>query len=231
MKKIMTLTAAILVAASAYAQIGVIGGVTTSATTLNDAYSDIFETKNVYQYHVGLVSKNVLPYGFVFQPAVVYNVKGSSLKSNIEAGSAGTFDLASFDTKTGYVELQLQFQWGVTLSEEVLRAYILAEPFVSYAVHASTKASNIITDILSKDEPQWKDITEWDGINRFQYGFGVGGGVEIFDNIQLSARYYWDLGRLFTDEGKITNADVKRWAEVISGSKCNGIKVSLTFLF
>lgn len=231
MKRILIMAAALMVAASAYAQIGKIGGVTTSATTLSEAYSDILEAENVNQYHIGLVSKHVLPFGFVLQPAVVYDVKGASLKSNIEAGSAGEFNIASFDAKTGYAEFQLQLQWGVTIAEQVLRVYALAEPSVSYAVHASTKSGNFIAEMISKDEPQWTDITEWDGINRLQYGVGLGGGIEIFDDIQLSARYYWDFGRLFNDEGKISDLNVKEYASLMKDSRCSGIKVSLAFLF
>lgn len=225
MKKLFTLLVALVVAADLFAQVGVTGGVTSTSTTLQGAYSDI-QTQSVNQYHVGLVSKMELPAGLVLQPSLVYNVKGNSLKDIVTEGVS----LESIDTKTGNVEFQLQLQWGLTLSKDVLRVYALVEPFASYAINGSIKYTNVIADILQQ-EPTWNEISDWTGINRLQYGFGVGAGIEVFDNIQLSARYYWDMGDMFTETGDIVVPEIKRWAAIAKDSVCNGIKVSLAYIF
>ena len=210
MKKILIIAAALLTAWSANAQIGIVAGVTSSASNVKDAYADY---KNISQYHVGLTYKLGIGNLLAIQPAVIYNMKGESI-SNI----ANTGDLASVDYKTGYIEVPVQVQVGVGVGS-LLRVYGFAEPFIGYAVTNEVKA----TTLLSKEETQ----KTWDNMkSRFEYGVSLGAGVEVLRHLQVSVKYFWNLGDVYGSD--ITVANVTK---TISESKCNGVAASVAFLF
>ena len=54
MKKLIVIAASLLIAASAHAQLGVVAGITSSKSNLEEAYADI---NNVNKYHVGITYK------------------------------------------------------------------------------------------------------------------------------------------------------------------------------
>lgn len=210
MKKILIIAAALLTAWSANAQIGIVAGVTSSASNVKDAYADY---KNISQYHVGLTYKLGIGNLLAIQPAVIYNMKGESI-SNI----ANTGDLASVDYKTGYIEVPVQVQVGLGIGS-LLRVYGFAEPFIGYAVTNEVKA----TTLLSKEETQ----KTWDNMkSRFEYGVSLGAGVEVLRHVQVAVKYFWNLGDVYGSD--ITVANVTK---TISESKCNGVAASVAFLF
>lgn len=190
MKKIVAIAAALLLTLTASAQVrlGVIGGITTTNTDIEH-----FDASTVNNYHVGLALKVGGDF-LSFQPAVVYNVKGTSF-DEVLAGQ--TFN--TVDAKFGYLELQGQFQIGVNVLG-LARVYGLAEPYVGYGL------TNEIQDSIQsslKNEPI-KD--NWDYVNKLEYGFGVGAGVELLNMIQVSAKYYVDLGKLYNGQ-ELSNED------------------------
>lgn len=203
MKKLIVIVASLLVAVSAHAQFGIVAGITSSKATIDAALSDV---QNVTQYHVGLTYK--IDLGIVaIQPALIYNVKGAKVSEFKALG-----DIASFDYKNGYLELPVQVQAGLNLG--VARIYAIAEPFIGYAITNSTQSSN-----GNKIDVKWNEVK-----NKLEYGIGVGAGVELIKHVQISARYFWNLGNV----EKVAIATV---TDAVSNKAANGIVASVTLLF
>ena len=204
MKKAIIAIAALFVALSANAQIGVVAGLTSSSTNVEAAVADI---KNVNQYHVGITYKIGIDNMLAIQPALIYNMKGTQL------GDIAGLDDVDVDYKTGYLELPVQVQLGFGIGS-IARVYGFAEPFVGYAI------TNQVQGIGDT-------IKDWDNVkNRFEYGVGLGAGVELFRHLQVSVKYFWNLGDVYGAD--ITFGDVTK---DIATSKCSGIAASVAFLF
>lgn len=199
MKKVIIAAAALLISFNSFAQFGIIAGLTSSSTNIKSAYADL-ESKSIALYHVGVTAKFDIGGVFAIQPSLIYNVKGAKMAK---------FDPGTIDFKTGFLELPVQIQAGVPIGS-LLRIYGIAEPFIGYAV------SNKIEGIDLGDK--WKNVS-----SKFEYGVGLGAGVELFSHLQLSVRYFWNLGNVYDFSWKtVSNAP---------NGKCNGITASLAFLF
>ena len=204
MKKAIIAIAALFVALSANAQIGIVAGLTSSSTNVEAAVADI---KNVNQYHVGITYKIGIGNMLAIQPALIYNMKGTQL------GDIAGLDDVDVDYKTGYLELPVQVQLGFGIGS-IARVYGFAEPFVGYA-------------ITNQVQGLGDTVKNWDNVkNRLEYGVGLGAGVELFRHLQVSVKYFWDLGDVYGAD--ITFGDVTK---DIATSKCSGIAASVAFLF
>ena len=64
--------------------------------------------------------------------------------------------------------------------------------------------------------------------NKFEYGFGLGGGLEITSHIQLSVQWFKNLGAMFGDNVKSAEAT---WNDVKDVKNFQGVKFSLAILF
>lgn len=207
----------------ANAQVGIIGGFTSSSTEINtEDFAKNFE--GVQEYHVGLAFKLPLPLGFAVQPELLYQIKGAELSGVIESAENGE-DLSAkgeeFETATGFAEIGLGLQWGLDLV--ALRPFVFAKPFVGVAVaNFDNFGENTIKEGTDKTIENAK--------NALEYGFSAGAGLELLEHFQLSLEFYKNLGNLF-DEGEL-NADVdaatKDFAKLESYS---GFKVTLGFFF
>ena len=202
MKRFLTLVAAVaasmILAAGAHAQFGFLVGLTSSSVKM--ASSDAISL-----YHAGLTYKINLPSGFAIQPAVLYQVKGANV------GQLGTATDEDFKVKTGFVEVPLGLQWGPHLA--AFRPYVFAEPFVGYRVSS--------TDRGNESFQAWASQAK----NKFEYGFGLGAGLEISDHLQLSVQWFNNLGAMFSkpaESGTESLGKVKNF---------EGIKFSLAILF
>lgn len=181
---------------------GVIGGLTTANTKISSAYADI-KTGSVSNFHVGLVYNQPLILGFSIQPGIQYNVKGAEMR-NI----TGVSDL---DLQTGFIEVPIQVQWSPVDVLGILKPYVFAEPFIGIAV--SNKLASSKTTV---DTEKIK--------SGFEGGIGLGVGALIIKHIQVSARYYWNLGQLYT-------IDIQGVPSQINQNNCSGIAVSAAILF
>ena len=202
MKRILTLIAAVaasmILAAGAHAQFGFLVGLTSSSVKM--ASSDAISL-----YHAGLTYKIDLPSGFAIQPAVLYQVKGANV------GQLGTATDEDFKVKTGFVEVPLGLQWGPHLA--AFRPYVFAEPFFGYRVSSTDRGNETFRDWASQAK------------NKFEYGFGLGAGLEISDHLQLSVQWFNNLGAMFSkpaESGTESLGKVKNF---------EGIKFSLAILF
>lgn len=153
------------------------------------------------QYHAGIGYKWDMGLGFAFQPSLLYSVKGAA------AGD----DISSVDFSVGYLEFMPSFQWGPDLL--LFRPYLDLSPYVGYGL--STKASL----------PEFKDA-----LNKFEYGVGLGVGIEIW-RLQIVGRYNWNFGTIASTvkgEGTLNNSSIQ---EAFGESNLGGITLTASILF
>ena len=202
MKRLLSLVAAaaasMVLAVGAHAQFGFLVGLTSSSVKM--ASSDAISL-----YHAGLTYKINLPSGFAIQPAVLYQVKGANV------GHLDTATEEDFKVKTGFVEVPLGLQWGPHLA--AFRPYVFAEPFFGYRVSSTDRGNESFQDWASQAK------------NKFEYGFGLGAGLEISNHLQLSVQWFNNLGAMFS---KPAEAGAESLGKV---KNFEGIKFSLAILF
>lgn len=203
MKKILAIFTFFASITVASAQIGFIGGLTSSKANMANAAKDV---KNIALYHAGLTYQFDLGAGFAIQPSLLYQVKGAKIEN---IGSTSVEQLRS-----GFVELPVSFQWGPDLM--AFRPYGFIEPFVGYQITSGDRGIDSFAD--------WSKQAK----NKFEYGFGLGGGIEIASHFQISVQWFKNLGAMFGENVKSADAT---WSNVKDFKNFQGIKVSLAFLF
>ena len=181
---------------SAQTRFGVVGGVNFSESNYRQ-----WENDKIVQYQAGLTCLVKLPHGFAIQPSLLYQAKG--LRYDPAAGTDVQNVAQSIDVKMGFIEVPVSIQWGIDLL--VVRPYIEVVPFIGCAV-----ANN---------------GHDWNDLNRFEGGVGVGGGIDIW-KFQIAARYNWNLGNL-TKTGSTLNETSGEFIK----SNFRGVTLSLAFLF
>lgn len=221
MKKLLFAAIAIFFAVNANAQFGIIAGVTSTQTDYKAAWANANE---INQFHVGATVKIPLPLGFAVQPGIIYNMKGSSVESAV-AGEAFTVD-----TKTGFIEVPVQAQWGINIAG-VVRPYAFVEPFIGYAITNEESSTLKLSSFTGENRKE-----NWDNVkNRLEYGFGLGVGVELIKHLQVSVRYFWNMGELYNEEGSAAwnqiNETINAGAKTAEEQKCSGVMASVAILF
>ena len=191
---------------------GIVGGA--SFTGIKDISPDL-----AAGYHAGITYKFHLPVGFAIQPSLLYHMKSSLVEGALA-------DMATFDYKMGYLELPVSIQWGPDLL--LFRPFLDVSPFVGYALNNEFTAS---TNTEAKLSAGFSN--KWDGINRLEYGLGLGGGLEIW-KVQVVCRYNWNFGQLFYASG--TAADTADFfgnakESVFDGKNFGGVTLSVALLF
>ena len=192
---------------------GVVGGA--SFTGLKEVSRDLSTG-----YHAGVTYKFHLPFGFAIQPSLQYHMKSSLVEDAIA-------DITSFNYKMGYVELPVSFQWGPDLL--LFRPFLDVSPFVGYALNNEA----VGTSVAQRGNPVQKIHNKWEGVNRVEYGLGLGGGLEVW-KFQVVCRYNWNFGYLFDAQGNVPALEeivgnVKDSA--LNGKNFGGVTLSLALLF
>lgn len=233
MKKVIAFIAIAFASISiAHAQFGIVGGFTSSNTQV-DTKNWKGELENISLYHVGLTYQLDLGLGFAIQPSLTYEMKGATLQEDM-TGSDLIDVTKTINTKTGYAEFGMDLQWGPDLA--LFRPFIFASPFLGYMV-SQEETSNLNSEVLGETATNFDSdkAKEWaqDAKNRLEYGFGIGGGVDILNCVQLKAQWFMNLGNLYNDGQAPKGADI--WNQVKTSydkiENYNGIKVSLAILF
>ena len=191
---------------------GIVGGA--SFTQVQDVSSNL-----TAGYHAGLTWKFRLPFGFAIQPSLIYNMKASTVESALQTGS-------TLDLNVGYAELPVSFQWGPDLL--LFRPFLDVSPFVGYALNNEFTASSPAAERLSLGY-----ANQWDGINRLEYGLGLGGGLEIW-KLQVVCRYNWNFGQLFDTSGKAAGVGEflgNAKESVLNDKNFGGVTLSVALLF
>lgn len=192
---------------------GIMGGLISSNTRLQD-----FDLDNVTQFRAGVAYKYPIAMGFAVQPEFAYTVKAAT--AAIDAA-----ERANFRVNMGYLEASLQLQWGPDLL--LLRPYALIEPFVGYALN--NRISFAVTN-----GPEW-DTKEnyWNSIDRLEYGYAIGGGLELFGKVQVSAKHFVNSGSLHKEQKTLSDIPVEAFVRKAfdDGNHFCGWAVSLAFFF
>ena len=119
----------------------------------------------------------------------------------------------NFEYKTGYVELPVQVQAGINLG--LARLYGFVEPFLGYAV------TNQVSFAQGEPKKTWDNIK-----SKMEYGIGVGAGVELIQHVQVSVKYFWNMGQMYGKDFKISD-----FTTTMAEQKCTGIAASVALLF
>lgn len=130
MKKIIAIIAlAFATMTVANAQVGIVGGYTSSSVNASQAVAD---AQKASVWHAGLAVKAQFGPLFAIQPSLTYSVKGTTL-DNVQY-------------KSGYAEASLGLQLGFDFA--VVRPFAVFEPFVGYQVTGSEATVNDVTNKL-----------------------------------------------------------------------------------
>ena len=185
MKKFLTILVLVFATTTlAHAQFGVIGGFTLSNTKA-PTWQDV-KLQNMSQFHAGVAYRIKMGPFFVLQPELTYEAKGATVKKVISEN-----DITSLKTQSGYVELGAAAQVGIDLL--AVRPFIMAQPFVGYQVYGRENYEAVGIDVAAINDylAQAKNKLEW--------GFGVGGGVELLNHLQISVQWFMNVGQLFNE--------------------------------
>lgn len=137
-------------------------------------------------------------------------VQGMTLQPELYYLSNG-FKVSSDNFSIGYLHLPINLQVGLDLI--LLRPFLMVSPYISYALYNSSDNS-------------------WTSLNRFDYGIGVGGGIDFW-RMQLQVKYNWSFARsvefpMVYDEVSLTSGGGT--GGDFYGSNRN-LEVSLVFFF
>ena len=212
MKRFLTIVLVSLVAMisghelSAQHNFGVVGGF--SFTNSNDNNANI---GTMTRYNAGLTYQLRLPLGFSIQPSLIYHAKSANMKN--VSGVDG-----NLRTNCGYVELPVSVQWGPDFV--LFRPFLDVTPFVGYGVNASVSAAN------GPSTRKWDDT----GLNRWEYGVGLGVGLEIW-RFQIIGRYNWNLGNLMDFKNVPDNEIAPLMKDAWHNRNYGGITLTVSFMF
>lgn len=204
MKRLFIALAAVLVLASVNSSAKTKWGVTAGMGFNTAKFSEI-DVKARAGWNAGLTLGVDLPLGFSLQPALVYQQKGVNLSDDVYQNM-------------GYLELPVSVQWGPDLL--FFRPFLDVTPYVGYALSNKFVADAGTLEITDKS---------WEGKQRFEYGIGVGGGLDIW-KLRLVARYNWNFGSLYNVEGW---KDIKEDITGLNSDNNNfgGVTVTLSIFF
>ncbi|HIT48256.1 MAG TPA: outer membrane beta-barrel protein [Candidatus Coprenecus stercoripullorum] len=168
------------------------------------------------RYEPGYISESVSTYTG-FSAGVTFSidlpVRGMTLQPELNYVSKGAAIRGDIGRtlRFDYIELPVNLQAGLDLI--FLRPFICLSPYIGCAVYKQV------------DEIPWKYF------NRFEYGIGIGGGIDIW-RFQLQVKYNWNLGPLAKDlpEG-IVGKEMEDVMDFVGAGNYRGLEVSLTFFF
>ena len=212
MKKIIATLAVLMIAFTANAEGLIIkGGFSYTHLDLTQKIKDqaqqlAVEARNYSGFHAGVGYQTESFSGFTLQPELLFlSKKGNNF------GEKYSWSLS-------YIELPINIQWGIDLV--ALRPFVQLSPYIGYNIKnrpsAPKDASKPVMDFLTSftQDP-----------NRFSYGIGIGGGIEIMRRFQVSAQYVWNFGHVISAQQYIDSA------ANATRDKAAGLELSLGLMF
>ncbi len=143
-------------------------------------------------FHAGLLAQINIPIiGIGVQPELLYAYRGAKVTD--ESGNTSNENVS-------YIDVPLNITWGIDL--KIVRPFVAVTPYISCALNDVKVAA--------------QDGSSSEAIDKFNYGIGLGGGIELFQKLQFMARYNWGLNDLGSGG---------------SVYKVNGVTLSLGYLF
>lgn len=207
--------------ASAQSRFGVIGGI-----TFSNAEKQSLNRSTMNKYHVGVTYQFKLPFGLSIQPSLQYHVKGAKLGNVVSTDFTNTCDIS-----IGYLELPVSVQWGPDLL--LFRPFLDVTPYIGYGL--TNRMDLYVAEHSGSHglDDSYKNIWSGADMKRFEYGVGVGIGLEIW-KFQLIGRYNWNIGSLYNENTNYSDSDIKlsMMKNAFSkGHNFGGFTLSLSFLF
>jgi len=166
------------------------------------------EARNFSGFHAGVGYQTESFSGFTLQPELMFlSKKGNNFGD-------------SYSWSLSYLELPVNIQWGIDLV--ALRPFLQLSPYIGYNIKnrpagpTPTEGNRRIYDFI---ESFTKDP------NRFSYGIGIGGGIEVMRRFQISAQYVWNFGQVISAKQYVDDATS------VTRDKAAGLEISLGLMF
>lgn len=158
-------------------------------------------------WNLGVTYAFDLPLGFSIQPSLVYTQKGALL------AKSSLIEDANVKQTVGSLNLPVSVQWGPDLI--VARPFIDVTPYIGYSL--MNKAKGEVAGVQTEEK----------GKNAFDYGLGIGAGVNVW-KLQAIVRYNWNFGALgsFKDFTDIDLGDLNPEDQTYGG-----ISIHLAYFF
>lgn len=156
-------------------------------------------------YQAGIAVQCDLPLWFSIQPELLFHVKGGQADMGRNASNRA-FGL-------GYLEIPVNIQWGPRFSDDRFRVFVQGSPFIGYAISKDMKDDR-------------GNSYDWKNVNRFEYGVGVGLGIQLWRHFQITGQYNWSLGDLVNSG--FAEEEFKR---IFDESNFSGYTLSLAIIF
>jgi hypothetical protein len=216
----------LLISVNTYGRIGIRAGINTSnefQLSKISTPSDIFKSENLTGYQVGLVYQyNPLKSGFGFDFGALLSQKGGVF--HIDNNDPIKSIITGYH-EINYVEAPVNFRAKLHIAN-VLSLYGTAGIYGAYALNEKTVLESDI-DTLLKEE-------SFDSfLDRIDYGYSFGGGIEIIKKLQIGIS--WNQGLQKRDSSKsimdkvfIDSGSVRPNLEKNSISS---MSITLTYLF
>ena len=184
-RQLLVAVALVLFAFQASAQFSM--GITGGLNFCEARFADVNMSAPV-RYHLGMACNVDLSAGFSIQPALTFVTKEAYFNE-------------STDITMNYIEVPVSFQWGPDL--------LLFRPFVDVSPFVGCLLTNNVDTVIN--DKVYASGTRSEGRQIFEYGCGVGGGIDIW-KLRIVARYNWNFGSVFVkdysgDLGKINLND------------------------
>ena len=194
--------------ASSFFKVGVKGGIVFISRGRFDRGYISGSVGNYTVFTAGVAFSFDMPLrGMTIQPELNYVSKGTMYRGEISEGNSQNVRF-----RTDYIELPVNFQFGLDLI--LFRPYLMVSPYIGYAVYK---------------EP---GTVSWNNTNRFEYGIGIGGGVDFW-KFQLQVKYNWNIGQLARNvsENSIVPGESGKPSGPVRMGNYRGLEVNLVFFF
>lgn len=216
MKKLLVFVCAMMLAVTAgQAQLrfGVKAGANiNSLSTSVDEMVDQVKGATSYQFGVLFQAK---AFGLAIQPEVLYSVKSGMLNFD-DPDIESYIGTAEAKLTSQNVEVPVNLQFGLDLG--IARAYLQAGPYVSF-----------VAATLIDGEADFDDKLK-NSFNTFDYGVGVGAGLEVF-GLQIAVKYDWGLGKIGEATLPKFDGSGQTFANPFNNLSNRNLSISLAYLF
>ncbi|MDR3366286.1 MAG: PorT family protein [Prevotellaceae bacterium] len=189
MKKIFIIVALMGLGATAQAKtiaFGAKGGINMPQFDISTDLKGL-ESNPDLGFHFGFFGQvNIPVIGLGIQPELLY------LNQPISYFDYAEDDKASkpASKRASYLEVPINITWGIDL--KVVRPFIAVTPYLRYAFSdVETYADKVVQEAVKAGK-----VPEPEYMSSFDYGIGVGAGIDLFSKVQLMGRYSWGLSDL-----------------------------------